>query len=174
MNIGIVKSSEIKKNRDGEQDQILLQVEISDADDIQTVELITHAGNDSRPPKGSRVIIVDVGSAYKLGIAVDDLIVPSVNEGEKKLYSSDAGVIKAFIDFLKNGILELNGNSKGVARLDDTTSLQMSGIDIQGLAAALLTTGAFLPSGNPPVPAANPLQFTNGKITSASDMVKTA
>jgi len=114
--IGIIKSREIKKNKDGEQEKILLQVEISDPDDIQTVELMTTSGDDSNPPDESRVFIVDVGGAYKIAIAVDDLITPSMSPGEKNLYSSENGTIKAFINLLKTGILELNGNTDYAVR----------------------------------------------------------
>lgn len=69
-----------------------------------------------------------------------------------------------------NGVIEIYGTTK-VARVDDTTSLTMSGIDIQSLAAALLTTGAFVPA-SAPVPATSPVTFNDGKITSGSEKVK--
>lgn len=69
-----------------------------------------------------------------------------------------------------NDIIEIYGTIK-VARFDDTTQLVMSGIDIQALAVALLTTGGFVPA-SAPVPASTPVTFTDGKITSGSDKVK--
>lgn len=72
-----------------------------------------------------------------------------------------------------NGVeINLNSGNVGVARLNDTTQLSLNGIDIQALAAALLTTLAFTPTGSPPIPATIPVIFTGGQITSASPTVK--
>ena len=105
---GTVKGREIKKNRDGDEKVLILQVEISDPDDLQSVELITQAGEDYNPPDDSRVIITQSGRAWKIGIAVDDKIEPSVEVGERKSYSSENGTIKAQIYYKKNGDLQLN------------------------------------------------------------------
>ena len=54
----------------------------------------------------------DAGEAFKVAIGVQDGVVPSVDPGEKLLYSLDSGgTIAAFIKFLSSGILEVNGNS---------------------------------------------------------------
>lgn len=116
MKIGIVTGREIKKNRDGDKNVLMLQCTMEEKEDVQSVELITQAGDDTNPPNGSAVMILEAGESYKIGIAVDDGIVPEVDEGDKKLYSIDAGVIKAFIKFLKNGDLELNGNADNAVR----------------------------------------------------------
>lgn len=108
--IGTVKGFQIGPNRDGTNDVLLLQVEMSDPDDIQTVEYYSGAGDDTIPPKGSLVTILSVGPAWKIAIASNDNIAPSMAEGERKIYSSDSGVIKAFINWLAGGNLELNGN----------------------------------------------------------------
>lgn len=115
---GKITGSEVKKNRDGVGNRRLLQVEISDPDDIQTVELMASAGEDVNPPVGNRVLILDVGAAYKIAIAADDGIEPSMDEGEKKLYSIDGGAISAFINLLNTGILELNGNADFAVRFN--------------------------------------------------------
>ena len=115
---GKITGSEIKKNRDGAGNRRLLQVEISDPDDIQTVELMSSAGEDVNPPVGNRVLIVDVGAAYKIAIAADDGIEPSIDEGEKKLYSINGVSISAFINLLNTGILELNGNADFAVRFN--------------------------------------------------------
>lgn len=115
---GTVTGSEVKKNRDGAGNRRLLQVEISDPDDIQTVEMMSAAGEDVNPPVGNRVLIIDVGAAYKIAIAADDGIEPSMDEGEKKIYSIDGGSISAFINLLNTGILELNGNNDFAVRFN--------------------------------------------------------
>lgn len=116
---GIVTGREFKKNRDGENDRLLLQVQITDADDIHTVEYMSPSGEDSNPPDGAKVLIVDAGRAYKIAIAVDDNIQPSMQEGEKKLYSISDGDIAAFINFLQSGIVEINGNSDFAVRYNE-------------------------------------------------------
>lgn len=113
---GKVTGREFTTNRDGDVDKIMLQVEISDPDDIQTVELMSQSGEDTNPPDGSRIAILTIGESYKIAIASDDGIVPTMNPGEKKIYSSDIGIIKAFINFLVDGTLELNGNADFAVR----------------------------------------------------------
>ena len=118
MRTGIVTGREFKKNRDGVNVRLMLQVQVTDSDDIQTVEYMAFPGEDSNPPDGSKVLIADVGLAYKIAIAADDNVEPSMLEGEKKLYSIDAGAISAFINLLQGGIIELNGNSDFAVRFN--------------------------------------------------------
>lgn len=65
----------------------------------------------------------------------------------------------------------VNEGTRGVARIQDTTKLRMSQIDIQALAVALLTTGGFTPA-SAPGPSSSAVVFTGGEITSASGTVK--
>lgn len=113
---GTVTGREFKENRDGTNLRLLLQVQVTDSDDVQTVEYMATSGEDSNPPNGSKVLIVGIGSAYKIAIAADDNIEPTMLEGEKKLYSIEAGAIAAFINFLQSGIIELNGNADFAVR----------------------------------------------------------
>ena len=117
--IGIVTGRELKKNRDSGNDRLLLQVQITDADDIHTVEYMSPPGEDSNPPDGAKVLIVDIGRAYKVAIAVDDNVSPSMAEGEKKLYSISDGAIASFINFLSSGIVEINGNNDFAVRFNE-------------------------------------------------------
>ena len=113
---GTVTGREIVKNRDGSHAVRMLQVRITDDKDIQTVQHVTLSGDDSGPVNDSEVIILDLGPAFKVAIAVDDLIEPTMPPGEKKIYSSEAGAIKAFISLLASGIIELNGNADNAVR----------------------------------------------------------
>ena len=119
---GIVTGREFKKNRDGGNVRLLLQVQITDADDLQTVEYMAAPGEDSNPPDGATVLIIDAGRAYKIAIAADDNIEPSMLEGEKKLSSISAGAIAAFINFLQSGIVEINGNNDFAVRFNELQS----------------------------------------------------
>lgn len=116
--IGTVTGHRIGKNLDGDKDVVLLQVEITDEDDIQTVELFNQSGEDYIPPIGSDVIVAEIAPNWKIGIATKDDITPTMLEGERKLYSQDAGSIKAFINLLKTGVIELNGNGDFAVRFD--------------------------------------------------------
>jgi phage gp45-like len=103
----------------------MLQVEITDSDDIQTVELRNQYGEDNNPVNGSQVLIVDIGSAFKMAIAVKDGITPSMNPGEKKIYSVSGAAIAAFIDFLASGIININGSVDFAVRFNAlNTALQ--------------------------------------------------
>lgn len=106
---GRVTGREIKTNMDGQTAKMMLQVEITDPEDIQTIELMRQAGEDTNPPNDSRVIILSVGS-YRIAVASDDGIVPTMSPGEKKLYSTSAGSIVAFMNLLSTGVIEINGS----------------------------------------------------------------
>ena len=123
--IGKVTGREVIENRDGQNSRLMLQVEITDSDDIQTVELRNQYGEDNNPVNGSQVLIVDIGSAFKMAIAAEDGITPSMNPGEKKIYSVSGIAIAAFIDFLESGILNINGSVDFAVRFDAlNTALQ--------------------------------------------------
>jgi len=124
--VGTVTGREIKPNIDGTQDVMILQVEITDPEDIQTVEVIANAGEDNNPPDDSTVVIARVGDAWKIAVAINDGITPddSLTPGEKKIYSSDGGIIKSFITWLKNklvlrgDVIEVNGNADFAVRFN--------------------------------------------------------
>lgn len=116
--IGRVTGREIKTNMDGQTAKLLLQVELTDPEDIQTIELVRQAGEDTNPPDDSRVIVLDVGS-FKVAVASDDGIVPTMGEGEKKIYSTAAGLRKAFINFLSTDIVEINGTGDFAVRFNE-------------------------------------------------------
>ena len=122
---GIITGYEIGKNKNGTKKVLLLQVRISDSEDIQTVEYMNSPGDDSVPAIGSRVLVLQITKAWKIGIAVQDQIEPEMSEGEKKLYSQENGEVKAYIKILKDGTIEINGNADfAVAYTDLNTALQ--------------------------------------------------
>lgn len=135
--IGTVRGRQAGKNRDGTDDVLLLQVEISDPDDVQTVQLMNPAGENSNPPDGSQVLIIDIGSAFKVAVATDDGIEPFGSPGDKQIYSSDGAIIKAFINLLTSGIIELNGANDFAVRFN-ALDTQLQGL-ITDINAALAT-----------------------------------
>jgi hypothetical protein len=114
---GTVTGREVKPNRDGDHDRLMLQVQITNADDIQTVEYVSLPGQDENPIDGTRVFIIDISASYKIAIAADDGIAPAMSEGEKRIYSLDSdGIIQAFIKLLNSGIIHINGDNDFAVR----------------------------------------------------------
>lgn len=74
------------------------------------------------------------------------------------------------IQIKPDGKIEVGSGGAAAARENDPIELLMSAVDIQTLAVSLLATGAFLPTGSPPVPG-TPVNFTGGKITTGSTEV---
>ena len=103
-------------NQDGSTPVLLLQVEVTDPADIQTIQMMSQAGDDTNPPDDARVVILSITDAFKVVIASDDGIEPTMDPGEKKLYSSAGGTIQAFINLLASGVIELNGNADNAVR----------------------------------------------------------
>lgn len=108
---GRITGRAIEKNRDGTVKRLLLQVEITDPEDIQTVELMSQAGIDTNPPDDSLIVIVPIGEAGKVAVAVNDGIEPDPAQvpGDYKIYSSLGGAIKAFVQLLTTGAINISG-----------------------------------------------------------------
>ena len=168
--IGNITGTSVEKNRDGENEVRMIQATIYTDDNAESVQLARPHGEDTNPNNDSKILVISVGDAYKIGILLDDGITPSMQQGEKKIYSVDAGAIKAYINFMKNGNLELNGNSKGVAREDDTTII--NGTTDAAFIAWIATVSGVL-NGLVPGSIASIPTSANGKINSSSGTVKT-
>lgn len=145
--IGTVRGREIRKNRNGEGDVLLLQVEVSDADDIQTVELMTQAGDEYSPIDGAKVLLVQLGPAWVVAVTGDDLMPPGITEGERRTYSQVGGTRKASIYWRTSGQLELNGTGDHAVRFAALeTAFNQLKSDFDGHA------GHFSPSNVAPPP----------------------
>ena len=120
MELGIIKGRTIEKNRDGDKDRIILQVEII-ADDVRPVELISQAGEDTSPANGCRVLISEADESYSVAVAVTDDLAPEVEPGEKEFYSTDNPATQklARLKFNKDSELELNGNTDFAVRYSE-------------------------------------------------------
>jgi len=152
---GVVTGSEIKKNRDGEFSARLLQCIVTDPEDVQTVQLMNHVGEDSAPPIGSTVLIGTVGDV-KFAIASEDNITPEVAPGEKLLYSSSGGTEEtpgtkqATLNLRVDGSIEINGLADFAMRFNSfkavfdaflvslNTELTQIGVLLPGYANTLL------------------------------------
>ncbi len=116
MRSGKIKNTSVEKNRDGEKEVRILKAEISDPENIETVEFLNQSGEDTHPVKESKVFILQIGTAWKVAIAVDDGIKPTVSEGEKKLYSIKDGSISAFLHWKEDGSVVINGDDDNAVR----------------------------------------------------------
>lgn len=105
---GIIKGRKTGPNRDGGRDVLLLQVELTSADDVQTVELMQGAGDQYNPPDGSKVLVISNGPAYKIAIAVDDLTALSIDIGERAIRAVLDGAVKSSLLCKIDGDLVLN------------------------------------------------------------------
>lgn len=157
---GIVKGQTIASYR-GSPNVRLLQVQLL-GDNPETVEFINVTGEDTAPSNGDRVVVFDVAGGYKVTLGSKSLITEAVLQGEKKLYSHLNGSLKAFIYFLNNGNLELNGNADFAVRFNELqTAFNQLKTDHDNLLAELklhthpgVTTGGS--STGPPVLSSNP------------------
>jgi hypothetical protein len=118
MALGIITNRRIGKNRDGNQNRVILQVELM-ADDVQTVELFTQAGEDTNPANGCRVNVIPVSNSYKIGVGVSDGLTPEVDPGEKEIYSTDNPVTvkKARIKLNTDGDVIIDADSGAKAEI---------------------------------------------------------
>jgi hypothetical protein len=136
---GIVRGREVKANRDGTTQRLLLQVQISNPDDIQTVEYVPLPGQDENPINNTKVFILEVGPGYKIAIGADDGVTPTAEVGDKFLYSVDsAGAIQAILKLLSSGIIEVNGNDDFAIRftaLDTALQTMLTALNADIVAA---------------------------------------
>lgn len=116
---GTVTGRTVAKNKDGQNQRLMLQVQMSDPDDIQTVEYVPLPGMDSNPINGSKVFILAVGPGYLIALGADDGVDPTSDTGENFQYSvDDSGAVQSVLKLLKSGIIEVNGNADFAVRFD--------------------------------------------------------
>ena len=158
--IGAVTNSEIGKNKDDDEETMLLQASITDADDVQTVELVEGSGSKSRPTDDAAVIIVSVDESYKLGIAVDDGIKPELEKGEREHYSIDPddNTKMAFLKYLNDGNINANGENDNAVRFAELeTAFNLLRTEMNALITIINSNGgvfnAHVHLRNPPAPA---------------------
>lgn len=98
------------KNRDGVDTVRLLQVVISDKNDVQTVQLASQSGEESNPPNGSLVVIGQAGPALKISLSTLDRVAPVVDPGGKRIYSTDSSgqSVKASIQLDPDGTITVD------------------------------------------------------------------
>jgi hypothetical protein len=141
--IGIVKGREIKTNKDGDIDRVLLQVEFTE-DEIRTVELMPGHGVDVNPANDTRVFVQDDSESYQVGIASTDDLDPEVDPGEVEFYSTDspATAKQARLKLDSDGnVINNQGANSAVSYAALNTALQLLVTNINALFATKLDGG---------------------------------
>lgn len=148
--------------------------------------LYASSGDDSPPLSEDRILIIKIDGTGKYiasGVLCES---QGAEPGEKKLYSRDNnGNIQAIIYLKGDGTIEINGNSKNAARVDDSTqSTSSEDATYWAWLAGLITVfsvwvpipgdgGTVLKTALTAFLAANPVPTSlTGKITSGTDKVK--
>lgn len=142
------------------------------SDKGETAQVQNSPGIIGKPSTGSKGVRLRVGSIDIIISHINYKIAIPTNPGETKVYSTDSDGEEKGAHYIDNsGIHSFNSGSNSAAREGDTVSLTMSTVEIQALAAALLTTAAFTPSGSTPIPATTTASFSDGEITSGTEEV---
>ena len=175
---GRITGREVKKNRDSGKAERLLQVELTDPQDIQTVELMSQTGEESNPPIDSKTTVLSIGEAWKLAIATSDKIVPDVAPGEKKIYSTDStgATIKTKVHLKNDGTIIID-NGVGSITLSPTGEMTIIAPDDTTVTSPIITNiGQVIGSQglqiNGTTPGGQGGEFLSG-ITSNGDIVAT-
>lgn len=125
VHLGTIVGSEINTNLDGENNTRILSAELSSAEDVQSIEHICQNGEQTNPLDYATVVILEINKAWKIAIAVKDLVEPdaTINRGEKIIYSLDSSNnIKAKIYFKNDGTLILNDGTDWAVQFTEMKS----------------------------------------------------
>ncbi|MGD9157305.1 MAG: hypothetical protein PVG39_02770 [Desulfobacteraceae bacterium] len=122
MELGIIRGYEIRTNKDGPQNKLLLQVEMIPGD-VRTVEFMPQAGEDTNPAIGSRVYVISAAAGYQIAISSTDDLTPEVDSGEKELYSTNGSSKLARLKLNLDSEIELNGNADYAVSWTDLESI---------------------------------------------------
>jgi len=106
--VGQVGSAQVTLDRDDTLPTRILQVELTEVDDVQDVEQFSGAGDDTNPPIDSSVVVVQDGKAFKIAIAGQDEITPSSQPGERQMYSQAGGAKMGNIYLKADSTVELS------------------------------------------------------------------
>lgn len=133
VHLGTIVGSKIIENMDSENTTRMLSAELSSADDVQSIELISQNGEQTNPLDDATVIILEINKAWKIAVAIKDLVEPdnTLERGEKKIYAVDSSNnVVAWVYFKGDGNILIE-NDNGSINIDEngniifTTSLKV-------------------------------------------------
>jgi len=168
IHLGTVVGSQIEVNRDSENEVRMLSCELTEADDVQSIELISQNGEQTNPQDDTGVVILDFGRAWKIAIAVRDNVEPDsgLARGEKIIYSVDANnTIKAKIYLRSDGSVYVGDGDQYVALANKVDAFISDVVDLlTGWSVLAQDGGAALQN------AANTLWATPPSTTASSNL----
>lgn len=147
LKFGRVVGSTVDKNKDGVDTVRLLQVLLTTRGDVQTVQLIEQAGEESNPPNGSLVAVDKIGEALKVSGGVQSRVEPVMERGGKRLYSTDASHnVQAEIRLLPDGTIQaFNAQTEIIAGTNGNISIVTTGdVTLEADGAVAATVGGGL------------------------------
>lgn len=121
LRVGIVTGRETAVNREAGGPPVrLLQVQITDHNDVQTVQLVGQAGEEVNPPNGTLVLLLPGGQAFKLSAGTSDWVVPIMDVGGKRIYAVDpTGGVICDLQLKPDGSIVLAGPEASLSMLPD-------------------------------------------------------
>jgi len=128
----------VDRVKNGKAQALLIQVKFSGQNDVQTVQFVPQAGEDTNPPTGS-IVVCQRSAGITTAVASWDGVTPTVGQGEKEIYSTDGlGNKKGRVKMTATGALYIANDSTGT---NLKTVLQNILIGIQG---GTYSSGAFV------------------------------
>lgn len=145
-----------------------------------TVNLVFDAKRGSGGSVAETPVTIAFGAHSPLGVTAKsnmslssqaDISVTVIGKVLSFLFGSVADKVSLTLDGAekKVSLVSSSAPAKASARVDDAVQVDVTALNVQALATALLATGAFLPSGSPPA-VASPGPSLDGKITAGSDI----
>lgn len=116
IDFGTITKVELKLNQEGDSARFV-QCQVTADQDAQLVELITPPGDDSSPPIGASVLIIDIGGR-RVGFLLNAGIALDSQSEEKAIYGSSGGAKTSFLKLKPNGTIEINGFSDFAVRFN--------------------------------------------------------
>lgn len=121
--IGTVRASSVKANRDGAGTVRMLDVELSGPSDVQSCQLAMAANVDACPIDGDKVLVVRAGQAWPIAIPLEDGVTPDAASGCITIYSRKPdGSRSAVVTMTAAGEIQLNGSADWAVAYTDLKS----------------------------------------------------
>lgn len=87
---GFIKSVEIGNDKEDDSKHYIADATFEDDTDNRKIQIINLTGVNVRPKKGHKILVIDLGGAFELGICTDDGIDADLEDGEIEIYSIDS------------------------------------------------------------------------------------
>lgn len=116
---GVVKSVSIGTDKDTDNNKYICEVEFSDAEDVRTIQVMNKSGINSKPLPGHKVVVLDIGGGFEVGICSDDEIVADLEDGETEIYAIDGISKSSKIRLFPDGSIVINDGTNFMVRYNE-------------------------------------------------------